>query len=114
MIAEAAAEFDRRDARTQELARRFTIRGRVAVVDTQGAQGEFDKTDLLLAGQAKAPVAIVRDSGMLTIAAGFQSGWDFVQLFELGGGMPTRVTIPEQKLDDVIAKINAAPEPTPR
>ena len=114
VIAEAAAEFERRDARTQELARRFTIRGRVAVVDTAGAQGEFDKTDLLLAGQARAPVAIVRDSGMLTIAAAFDSGWDFVTLFELGGGMPTRVTIPEQKLDDVIAKINAAPEPSPR
>jgi hypothetical protein len=114
VIAEAAALFERRDARTQELARRFTIRGRVAVVDTAGASGEFDKTDLLLAGQARAPVSIVRDSGMLTIAAGFDSGWDFVHLFELGGGMPTRVTIPEQKLDDVIAKINAAPEPSPR
>lgn len=114
VIAEAAAEFERRDARTQELARRFTIRGRVAVVDTAGSAGQFDKTDLLLAGQARAPVAIVRDSGMLTIAAGFDSGWDFVSLFELGGGMPTRVTIPEQKLDAVIAKINEAPEPTPR
>src|SRR5690349_13509232 len=29
VIADAAAEFERRDARTQELARRFTIRGRV-------------------------------------------------------------------------------------
>jgi hypothetical protein len=114
VIAEAAAEFERRDVCTQELARRFTIRGRVAVVDTQGAQGQFDKTDLLLAGQARAPVSMVRDSGMLTIAAAFDSGWDFVAMFQLGGGMPTRVTIPEQKLDDVIAKINAAPEPTPR
>jgi hypothetical protein len=114
VIADAAADFERRDAMTQELARRFTIRGRVAVVDTAGLQGQFDKTDLLLAGQTKAPVAIVRDSGMLTIAAAFDSGWDFVSLFELGGGMPTRVTIPEQKLDDVIAMINAAPEPTPR
>lgn len=111
VIAEAAAEFERRDAVTQALARRFTIRGRVAVVDTANAGGPFDKTDLLLAGQARAPVSIVRDSGMLTIAAGFDSGWDFVELFEIGGGMPTRVTIPEQKLDDVIAKINAAPEP---
>lgn len=114
VIAEAAAEFEQRDVRTQELAKRFTIRGRVAVVDTAGSAGQFDKTDLLLAGQARAPVSIVRDSGMLTIAAAFDSGWDFVTLFELGGGMPTRVTIPEQKLDDVIAKINDAPEPTPR
>ena len=111
LIDEAAAEFDRRDARTQELARRFTVRGRVAVVDTAGHAGQFDKTDLLLAGQTKAQVAIVRDSGMLTIAAAFDSGWDFVAMFELGGGMPTRVTIPEQKLDAVIAKINDAPAP---
>jgi hypothetical protein len=111
VIDEAAAEFDTRDAKTRELASRFTIRGRVAVVDTAGNAGKFDKTDLLLAGQAKAPVSIVRDSGMLTIAAAFDSGWDFVSMFELGGGMPTRVTIPEDKLDGVIAKINDAPEP---
>jgi hypothetical protein len=114
VIAEAAAEFERRDARTRELTNRFTIRGRVAVVDTAGAQGQFDKTDLLLAGQARAPVSIVRDSGMLTIAAPFDSGWDFVGLFALGGGMPTRVTIPERTLDDVIARINDAPAPVPR
>jgi hypothetical protein len=114
VIADAAAEFERRVARTSELAKRFTIRGRVAVVDTTGAQGQFDKTDLLLAGQARAPVSIVRDSGMLTIAAPFESGWDFVGLFALGGGMPTRVTIPEQRLDDVIARINGAPVPVSR
>ncbi|HEU0029267.1 MAG TPA: hypothetical protein VFQ53_01455 [Kofleriaceae bacterium] len=114
VIQEAAVEFERRDAKTQALAKQFTIRGRVAVVDTAGASGKFDKTDLLLAGQARAPVAIVRDSGMLTIAAAFDSGWDFVSLFELGGGMPTRVTIPEARLDTVIDKINAAPEPVPR
>jgi hypothetical protein len=114
VIGDAAAEFERRDARTRELATRFTIRGRVAVVDTAGAAGQFDKTDLLLAGQARAPVSIVRDSGMLTIAAAFDSGWDFVSLFAIGGGMPTRVTIPEQRLDDVIAKINDAPPPVPR
>ena len=114
LIREASAEFERRDASTQALAQHYTIRGRVAVVDTQGSAGKFDKTDLLLAGQKKAAVSIVRDSGMLTIAAPFESGWDFVALFELGGGMPTRVTIPEQKLDAVIAKINDAPAPTPR
>jgi hypothetical protein len=114
VIAEAAAEFERRDAVTRELAQRFTIRGRVAVVDTAGAPGAFDKTDLLLAGQARAPVSIVRDSGMLTIAAAFDSGWDFVELFGIGGGMPTRVTIPEQRLDGVIARINDAPLPSPR
>ncbi len=114
VIRDAAVAYEQRDARTQELAARFTIRGRVAVVDTAGAAGQFDKTDLLLAGQAKAPVSMVRDSGMLTIAAAFDSGWDFVAMFALGGGMPTRVTIPEVKLDDTIAAINDAPAPVPR
>jgi len=114
VIREAAALFEKRDAKTQELAARYTLRGRVAVVDTEGSAGQFDKTDLLLAGQAKAQVSIVRDSGMLTIAAPFDSGWDFVDMFQIGGGMPTRVTIPETKLDDVIAKINDAPPPVPR
>ncbi len=114
LIREAAAEFDRRDVKTRELAGRFTLRGRVAVVDTAGAAGQFDKTDLLLAGQEQAPVAMVRDSGMLTIAAAFDSGWDFVALFALGGGMPTRITIPEVSLDAAIATINEAPAPTPR
>lgn len=113
-IAEAAQAFDRRDACTQQLGRHFTLRDRVAVVDTAGHAGTFDKTELLLIGQTKAPVSIVRDSGMLTIAAAFNSGWDFVAMFELGGGMPTRVTIPEQRLDTVIAKINDAPLPSPR
>jgi hypothetical protein len=114
LIGDAAAEFERRSQTTAALAQRFTIRGRVAVVDTAGASGPFDKTDLLLAGQDRAQVAIVRDSGMLTIAAPFDSGWDFVDLFAIGGGMPTRVTIPEQRLDDVIAKINDAAAPVPR
>nr|HEX4317533.1 hypothetical protein [Kofleriaceae bacterium] len=118
VIADAAREFDARDARTKEIAKRYrvTASGRVAVVDTTGATGQFDKTDLLLAGQQRAAVAVVRDSGMLTIAAAFASGWDFVKLFELGGGMPTRVTIPETAAgaDAAIAKIEAAAEPVPR
>ena len=113
VIRDAAAEFERRDTKTQELAKRFTLRGRVAVVDTDGSAGQFDKTDLLLLGQQKAPVSIVLDSGMLTIAAAFGSGWDFVKLFALGGGMPTRITIPEASLDATIAKINDAPAPVP-
>ena len=51
VIAEAAAEFERRDARTQELAQRFTIRGRVAVVDTAGAAGPV-RQDRPVAGGA--------------------------------------------------------------
>jgi len=114
LIGEAAREFEIRAAGTAALARRFTIRGRVAVVDTADSKVPYDKTDLLLAGQAIAPVSMVRDSGNATIAASFSSGWDFVELLGLGGGMPTRVTVPDARWKEAVDKINRAPEPTPR
>ena len=114
LLEEAAHEFEERAAGTAALSQRFTVRGRVAVVDAAGTRAPFDKTDLLLAGQALAPVSMVRDSGNVTIAAAFSSGWDFVRLLELGGGMPTRVSIPDARWKEAIDKINDAPAPTPR
>jgi hypothetical protein len=114
LIEEAAFEFQQRAAGTAELAKRYSVRGRVAVVDAAGAKASYDKTDLLLAGQELAPVSMVRDSGNATIAASFSSGWDFVALLGLGGGMPTRVSVPDGRWQEAIEKINAAPEPTPR
>jgi hypothetical protein len=111
LIDEAEREFAQRDAGTDALARRYIKRGRVNFVDTRGERAPFDKTELLLRGQLDAQVAVVRDSGMVTIAASFDSGWDFVRLLGLEGGMPTRVTVPEARLDEALAAINEAPEP---
>jgi hypothetical protein len=108
VIAEAAAEFERMHAETERLTRKYRVIGRVAVVDARTSKGPYDKTELLLAGQKKAPVAVVRDSGMVTIAAAYDSGWDFVTLLGLGGGMPTRVSIAEARLQEAIEKINEA------
>jgi len=113
VIAEAAREFEIRAQGTAALAARFAIKGRVAWVDSAVTAQPFDKTDLLLAGQDKAPVSMVKDSGMLTIAAAFGSGWDFVRLLELGGGMPTRVTVPESRFVEALRRINDAPDPVP-
>ena len=46
------------------------------------------QTDLLLLGQKLASVAIVVDGVTVNIAAGFESGLNFVTLLGLGGGMP--------------------------
>lgn len=113
VIDEAAREFEERAQGTAALASRFAIKGRVAWVDTAVSKLPFDKTDLLLAGQARAPVSMVKDSGQLTIAAAFGSGWDFVRLLELGGGMPTRVTVPESRFVEALRRINDAPTPVP-
>jgi hypothetical protein len=61
-----------------------------------------------LLGQARAPVSVVRDAGSLAIASDFDSGYDFVRMFQLGGGMPTRVTIPEARFTEVMAKLAEA------
>ena len=113
VIEEAAREFEVRAAGTAALAGKYVIRGRVAWVDTAGSKQAFDKTDLLLAGQARAPVSMVKDSGMVTIAAAFGSGWDFIKLLDLGGGMPTRVTVPDSRFAEALRIINEAPAPVP-
>jgi hypothetical protein len=87
------------------------MRGRVAFVDAGATREPFDKTELLLRGQELAEVAAVRDSGTVTFAARYGSGWDFLSLFRLEGGMPTRVTVPEARLDEALAAVNDATSP---
>jgi hypothetical protein len=53
-------------------------------------------------------VAVVRDSGSLSIAADYRSGLDLIKLFDLGGGMPTRVSVPESRLEEVMQKLAEA------
>jgi len=80
------------------------VDGQVAYVEAN-AKAPYDKTELLLLGQQRAAVAVVRDAGSLSIAADFESGLDFVKLLDLGGGMPTRVSVPESRLDEVMRKL---------
>jgi hypothetical protein len=112
-IDEAAAEFESRSTGTDKLAGRYILRGRVAYVDVGSERLPFDKTELLLRGQELAEVSAVRDSGTVTFAARYGSGWDFLVLFHLEGGMPTRVTVPESRLDEALAAVNAAVTPSP-
>jgi hypothetical protein len=103
----AAKEIDPLLDEARRLAGGYEIRDGVAFLDLGGARG-FDKTELLLIGQERAPVSVLRGSGSLTIAADFESGLDFVKMFALGGGMPTRVTIPDARLGEVMQKLAAA------
>ena len=108
VIKEAAGDFAAKADEARRLAGFFERRGRAVYVDADRlARAAYDKTLLLLEGQEQAEVAIVRDSGSITAAAAFDSGVDFVKLLELGGGMPTRVSIPEARLDELLAKLNA-------
>jgi hypothetical protein len=106
-IAEAAGDFEKMAEEARRLAALYQPRGKAVYVDA-GVESRraYDKTLLLLEGQKRAPVAIVRDSGAITLAAAFDSGINFVELLELGGGMPTRVSIAESRLDEVLRKLN--------
>jgi hypothetical protein len=102
-IESAAREIDPRLEESKRLAAQYRVVDGVAYV--QAGTRPYDKTELLLLGQERAPVSVVHDSGSLTIAADFESGLDFVKLFGLGGGMPTRVTVPEARYDEVMTKL---------
>jgi hypothetical protein len=88
----------------QRLSEQYRIDGDVAYVEVRSSV-PYDKTELLLLGQQRALVAVVRDAGSLSVAADFDSGLDFVKLFDLGGGMPTRVSVPEARRDEVLTKL---------
>ena len=103
-IEAAAREIDPLLDQSRRLAERYRVADGVAFVEISPGPA-YDKTELLLLGQERAPVAVVRDSGALTIAADFESGFDFVKLFKLGGGMPTRVTVPEARMAEVMTKL---------
>ena len=97
-----------RAAKAEMLAERFVVKDGVPVMHVPGDAPPFDKTELLLAGQRVAAVAVVVDGVTVNIAAGFESGLNFVSLLGLGGGMPTRVSVPVARLDMVLQKIRAA------
>lgn len=102
-IDEAAAELlpiERETRRAAESYRRLQRRGGggVALVDVTTGYARIDKTLLLLLGQEREQVSIVIDRDNVSVAARFDSGLDFLELFGLDGGMPTRVSLPRKRL----------------
>jgi hypothetical protein len=69
----------------------------------------IDKTLLLLLGQEREPVSVVVDRDNVSIAARFDSGLNFVTLLNLGGGMPTRVSVPRTRLTEVLRALGVDP-----
>lgn len=104
-IVAAANDFRGRAEAAKRMADDFAIDGDVAYLEVASGAPAFDKTELLLLGQKRATVAVVLDAGNATIAAPFESGLDFVEMFELGGGMPTRVNIPQKRVPDALQKL---------
>ena len=106
LITEARDTFAAMAEHTRQVAAGYRVQGRVAMVRIPPRSGQIDKTYLLLLGQELAEVAVVQQSGMITVAAGFDSGFDFPALLGLGGGMPTRASAPEDRLPQLLEALN--------
>jgi len=104
-IERAAAEFEGLVAGAKSIATQYRSAEDIAIVEVPPDAPAFDKTELLLLGQTLATVAVVIDGRNVSIAAGFDSGINFVELLDLGGGMPTRVNVPRKHLDSALARI---------
>ncbi|MCB9569062.1 MAG: hypothetical protein H6710_17925 [Myxococcales bacterium] len=109
-IREAAEDFDRMAHNARVLAAAYRIDRGIAVIEVERGAPPYDKTELLLLGQELALVSIVADDASVSIAAPFDSGLDFVALMELGGGMPTRVSVPRKRLGEALIRIREAIE----
>lgn len=115
-IDEAAGAYASQEDEARRLAREYvrlngTPHG-VAFVDVTGKRKKpYDKTLLLLLGQERETISVVVDGDSIALAAPFDSGVDFLALLGLSGGMPTRVSIPRQRLADVWAALRVASPP---
>jgi hypothetical protein len=85
----------------------------VAFIDVTSGVARIDKTLLLLLGQEREPVSVVVDRDNVSVAARFDSGLNFVSLLGLGGGMPTRVSVPRSRLRDVLDALKVPPDAQP-
>jgi hypothetical protein len=120
IIDAAAAELIPIEIETRRAAENYVrLPPGVAVVDITAHTGasagsgakttRIDKTQLLLIGQEREPVSLVIDRDTVTVAARFDSGFNFIKMLGLSGGMPTRVSIPKSRLADLLVALGVAP-----
>ena len=81
----------------------------LAFVNATAHHGQYDKTQLLLAGQERASLAMVLDTDTVSVAARYGSGVSFLDLLGLSGGMPTLVSIPAKRLGEALQKLGVSP-----
>lgn len=108
-IDEAGAELIPIEHETRRAAAAYRRYPGVAVVDVRHGYKTLDKTLLLLMGQEREPVSVVIDVHNVNVAARFDSGYNFLEMFHMTGGMPTRVSVPHKLLKVVLTKLGVAP-----
>lgn len=93
------AEAKQLEETAETLAQNYQqLSDQVSYIDTRSAYVSFDKTHLLLCGQKLSQIAVVRTEDGITFAAPFNSGVNFLKLFQVSGGMPTVLSLPDHRL----------------
>jgi hypothetical protein len=107
----AAEELIPVERETRRAAREYVrVPPGVAIVNVSRGYQRLDKTLLLMMGQEREPVSVVIDSDNVSVAARFDSGFNFLKLFGLSGGMPTRVSVPRSQAVAVLGKLGVSTE----
>jgi hypothetical protein len=102
-VGQSAAQLEKA---AHDLAQQYVeIAPHTVLVDTSGYQEAYDRTLLLLLGQQQARVAVVVKGESTTFAAHYQSGIDFLKIFNISGGMPTVVSIHSSVLKPALASL---------
>jgi hypothetical protein len=108
-IDEAAAQWQAIETDTRRLAQGYRrVPPGVAYLEL-GPGARFDKTLLLLLGQEREAISVLVERDSVSVAAGFDSGLNFIKLFGLAGGMPTRVSVPRAQLPQVLSALGVEP-----
>lgn len=107
----AADELIPVERETRRAAREYVrVAPGVAIVNVSRGYQRLDKTLLLMIGQEREPVSVVIDSDNVSVAARFDSGYNFLKLFGLSGGMPTRVSVPRSQAVAILGKLGVSTE----
>lgn len=111
-LEEAAKKYAEIQAETEKLTATYQVTGNVALVDARKSNHQYDLTQLLLAGQKLAPFAVTltvhpNQGEGLTIATS-RRDVNLVELFGLGSGAPFRVSLPIQRQEEALAKLETA------
>ncbi len=112
VLEKAALKYVAIQRETERLVATYAITGKVAVIDTRdkSVYGSFDMTQLLLAGQKKAPFAVAlftdpkKKENRVIVAT--QSGKNLVELFGLSSGAPFRIDLEVARLPEILEKLN--------
>lgn len=109
-IDEAAAKFAQRLERTKRAVAEGERLGAAWMVDVRRSKRKIDRTQALLLAQERALYGLfLGQDGRLSLATPMQNPVDLTEAFAMRGGMRNRITLPLERLPEVLAFLELQP-----